>query len=253
MWLRLAFSVAAHLEQDVLLIDEVLAVGDAAFQKKCLGKLDEATKSGRAVLFVSHNLGIIGRLCDRALYFDHGRLAFAGGAAETIAHYTAQLSETGAEVSFAPEPDRPAQIVAIRVLDAAGKASAELDREQPFHVQIEYDVAQALVESHLTMRLAQIDGVPVCTSTDADLTGEAPARTPGRYVATVVFPGGLLNVGPYTVACGIGRRGQGAHDLRDGPTLTLHDYGSFAATGDEWGSQRPGVLALPLSWKTEPR
>jgi lipopolysaccharide transport system ATP-binding protein len=89
MYLRLAFAVAAHLEPEILLIDEVLAVGDAAFQNKCLGKMGDVAKAGRTVLFVSHNMGAVGTLCDRAIVMEHGAIAYQSKAADAIAHYTA--------------------------------------------------------------------------------------------------------------------------------------------------------------------
>jgi len=97
MYLRLAFSVAAHLEPEILLVDEVLAVGDVAFQRKCLGKMEDVAAHGRTVLFVSHNLGAVRELCQTSIILDHGRLDFRGNVVEGLAHYTRGLSDESAE------------------------------------------------------------------------------------------------------------------------------------------------------------
>ena len=92
MYVRLAFAVAAHLDPEILIVDEVLAVGDASFQKKCLGKMDDVTRSGRTVLFVTHNLGMITHLCEHAILLDGGRMKIMGPAAEVVDHYNAMWS-----------------------------------------------------------------------------------------------------------------------------------------------------------------
>jgi lipopolysaccharide transport system ATP-binding protein len=98
MYVRLAFAVAAHLDPEILLVDEVLAVGDASFQRKCLGKMDDVTRSGRTILLVTHNLGVIPQLCERAIYLKDGRIEAMGPGAEIIGRYESVWSlETGAE------------------------------------------------------------------------------------------------------------------------------------------------------------
>src|SRR5204863_8888222 len=99
MQVRLAFAVAAHLEPEILLVDEVLAVGDAEFQEKCLGKMRDVTREGRTVLFVSHNLAAVRSLCTRALLLDHGRLAFDGDTDEAIEQYVGRAGRHGAVVA----------------------------------------------------------------------------------------------------------------------------------------------------------
>jgi len=93
MYVRLAFAVAAHLEPEILIIDEVLAVGDTHFQKKCLGKMEDASKDGRTILFVSHNLGIISALCNKAIFLEQGKIIFAGPTSDTIKNYQTTLND----------------------------------------------------------------------------------------------------------------------------------------------------------------
>lgn len=130
MFVRLAFAVASHMESEILLVDEVLAVGDTAFQKKCLGKMDEVSRSGRTVLFVSHNMATILNLCEKTLLFERGRVNFFGDSEEAIRRYRNQCSTpAGAEIDLEDHPNRrngsTAILGRIRMLDPAGQPTAQ--------------------------------------------------------------------------------------------------------------------------------
>jgi lipopolysaccharide transport system ATP-binding protein len=130
MYMRLAFAVAAHLEPEILVVDEVLAVGDAAFQKKCLGKMQDVSKSrGRTVLFVSHNMAAVRQLCQTAIVFEAGKIKFIGKAAEAIEIYGG-LVKTAHEISFAPKPGKPS-ITGIKI-NAEALAHGDLELEIAF-------------------------------------------------------------------------------------------------------------------------
>jgi lipopolysaccharide transport system ATP-binding protein len=131
MFVRLAFAVAAHLEPEILLVDEVLAVGDLAFQKKCLGKMSEVSRSGRTVLFVSHNMATVLNLCETVALFERGRLAFRGGCAEGVRRYTSSCTaSTGGVVALSGHPNRrpgcPTILGELRLLNSAGEATDQL-------------------------------------------------------------------------------------------------------------------------------
>ena len=134
MYLRLAFAVAAHLEPEILIVDEVLAVGDAAFQRKCLGKMGDVAKQGRTVLFVSHNMGAVRSLCTRALVFSAGRLEFDGLTDEAIAYYltktAARAGDNEGLIVFEGDADPTAELVlrAIRLTDSVGPGARLLRR-----------------------------------------------------------------------------------------------------------------------------
>jgi lipopolysaccharide transport system ATP-binding protein len=134
MYMRLAFSVAAHLEPDVLIVDEVLAVGDTTFQQKCLGKMDEVGRSGRTVLFVSHNLGSLAQVCKNGLLLDQGKIEFAGTIDETIDRY---LSRAAHEHQFKVSPDlsKRMQIVEAVVQNCRGEATTEIPHDQAFSIE----------------------------------------------------------------------------------------------------------------------
>jgi lipopolysaccharide transport system ATP-binding protein len=256
MYVRLAFAIAAHLEPEILLVDEVLAVGDLGFQKKCLGKMEDVAKGGRTVLFVSHNMGAIGRLCQRVLLLNQGKLISDGGSKEIIGEYLNSLERTiasQAEVSFLPDASKRIQIIALRAFDHTGKPTTELDRAFPFRIAIEFEVREYIEEAELELILETLQGINVCLSADTDLAqGEVIQRSPGRYFATIEFPGQLLNAGTYRIRVWIRRHC--SHDVYDKPAeglaFHIHDYGSFASLG-MGGRQRPGLLAIPLKWTTE--
>lgn len=251
MYVRLAFAVAAHLEPEILIVDEVLAVGDMAFQKKCLGKMGEVAKQGRTVLFVSHNMGSIARLCQTGMLLEQGRLLFCGSMTETIAKYTQGAASTSAEVSFAPDEKKKLQICAAKLLDHTGQPSTELDRLKPFTVRIDYQVRTRMEGAHLGIMLDRIDGTPICYASDIDT---APAgivdRQAGLYRCTVTFPGGLLNAGVYQIRLGLAKHGGEVYDYCEPFVFQLNDYGTFAASG-AGGHQRQGILAIPLQWDTK--
>src|SRR5450631_1188466 len=144
MYMRLAFAVAASLEPDILLIDEVLAVGDLAFQQKCLGKIESITNAGRTVLFVSHNLGSISSLCTSALLMDAGRVAAIGDVAEVVMKYYRDGTSSPASFELSDGKrrvgDENARLLAGRVLDQSGAPSMEVHISESLAVEMDFEV-----------------------------------------------------------------------------------------------------------------
>ena len=142
MYVRLAFAVAAHLEPEILVVDEVLAVGDSAFQKKCLGKMGEVARSGRTVLFVSHNMGTVLGLCERAVWLEAGRVKLAGPTREVVGRYCTEGSPRQAQADVRPEQRRqgsgPARIERIGLFDLNGQPKLEFLIGEPFDVELTY-------------------------------------------------------------------------------------------------------------------
>ena len=148
MYVRLAFAVAAHLEPDIFIVDEVLAVGDAQFQKKCLGKMQEvASEQGRTVLFVSHQMGMITSLCQRALLLEGGRIVFDGGTAETVAKYYARDGGAPFEVDYTRRPrivgDQFATLKEAWIENMDGIKTGEIDIRSGFKVKMQYQLNRA--------------------------------------------------------------------------------------------------------------
>lgn len=251
MYLRLAFSLAAHLEPEILLVDEVLAVGDAAFQQRCLGKMNEVAQTGRTVLFVSHNMGAVRRLCHSGLLLDGGELVMKGSIEEVITRYTEGVRQMNAEVVYEEKPDSPMPLLGCRLLDAEGRPSSELDRQKDFALEIGFAVRRPLRGAHIAIMLDRADGTPVIHSADIDAAPEGVIdREPGRYRTTVRYPGGLLNAGLYKLRVATGRYPSTRYDYAEPFVFELLDRGSFAAVGAQ-GKQRLGVLSLPLDWDHE--
>ncbi len=200
MYLRLAFAVAAHLEPEILLIDEVLAVGDAAFQKKCIGKMGSVAREGRTVLFVSHNMGAITQLCERTLWLDEGRLRLSGPSSEVVAAYLSSGTEgqaTWCNPSAAPR-DLEVQLRSARVLLGDNRPAATVDFDSPFRIELTYDVFQPIRDLSVAYQLMDSQGSLVFEAMDTDMPEwKGRVRDPGRYVATCRVPGYLLKPGRY--------------------------------------------------------
>lgn len=199
MYVRLAFSVAAHLEPDILLVDEVLAVGDAQFQKKCLGKMEEvAATKGRTILFVSHNLSAIANLCEKAVLLEHGRIVMVGNTQEVIARYqSAVQNQQKAEYDF-PENSEPVRIHRVRIQDEDGAPCSEIPISSSFKLLVEFSCANDLVNTAVSTIFYTEDQETLLYSSDSDATGTLRDYAKGRYTATIIVPAFLFNIGNYT-------------------------------------------------------
>jgi len=201
MYVRLAFAVAAHLEPEILIVDEVLAVGDAQFQKKCLGKMQEISEiSGRTVLFVSHNIGMITSLCTTAIQLENGRITANGKASEVAAHYFAQGQAAPAMRDYTNE-NRPVgdDLAVLRwagVFNDIGKPISEIDIRKPFKLKMRYETfTRVPIAPYPNFHLRNERGEQVLfASGNRRLIG---GDLPGCYEAECLVPGRLLNDGTY--------------------------------------------------------
>ena len=203
MYLRLAFAVAAHLEPEILLVDEVLAVGDAAFQKKCIGKMGNVAQEGRTVLFVSHNMGAITQLCGRALWLEEGRLKLTGASSDVVASYLSAGTEGHAiwNSSSAPSDGVEVQLESARLLSANNQPTAIVDFDSPFKVEIAYHVIDPIRDLSVAYQLLDSQGNLVFEAMDTDRPEwKGRVRKPGRYLATCEVPAHLLKPGRYYVS-----------------------------------------------------
>jgi lipopolysaccharide transport system ATP-binding protein len=205
MYVRLAFAVAAHLEPEILIVDEVLAVGDAQFQKKCLGKMSKVSKEGRTVLFVSHNMGAVNRLCSRSMWLDKGQLEMSGPTEEVVAAYLSMGSAMNGEIRWDDEQDAPGndciRLRAVRIRNSSGEVSSTLDTEHPFYVEVDYSVKESLSGARVGISLVTSDGTLVFVTGDTDGALDLlRTREPGMHRSRCRIPGGLLNSGQYSVS-----------------------------------------------------
>jgi lipopolysaccharide transport system ATP-binding protein len=204
MYLRLAFAVAAHLESEILIVDEVLAVGDGRFQRKCLDKMQEVGSQGRTVLFVSHNMPAVIRLCNRALLLDEGRLVGEGPAHQIVRNYSSGgLNSLSAERVWENPQKRPggeaAQLRVVRVKKEDGQLGDSVDINNSIEIEMEYDVLKPGFIFLPHYHLLNEEGIIVFTSFDVDPEWRKKYRPVGRFTSRVLIPGNLLQPGLYVV------------------------------------------------------
>ncbi|MCE9590107.1 MAG: ABC transporter ATP-binding protein [Planctomycetes bacterium] len=204
MYVRLAFAVAAHLEPDVLIVDEVLAVGDMAFQRKCLGKVQDVATHGNTVLFVSHNMGAVTSLCTRAILLERGSVVLDGTVNEVVDRYmtgTANQAQTPGRITYQPLPadDRDGQVLAMTSLDHAGRACENTLFTDGFSVELEYVLHRRVPDLEVSIDVFDRNGAKVFySSTRRPPTGDT--FEPGRYRSRVRIPGKFLIPNHYWIS-----------------------------------------------------
>ena len=204
MYLRLAFSVAAHLEPDILVVDEVLAVGDAEFQAKCVGRMESAEQEGRTVVFVSHNLDAIARLCPRSVWLEQGSVQAIGPTAEVLNGYLGSLGSRQTGAWSTDDLENPVVLRAVTILDPLGRPVEVLRRDHPFTIEVRFSVQTSIPGLDLSAPVINMHGVEVLCEGWGDTVPVRPGD-PGTYVARLEVPP-VLNVGEYVVGVWIGTR-----------------------------------------------
>jgi lipopolysaccharide transport system ATP-binding protein len=204
MYVRLAFAVAAHLEPEILLVDEVLAVGDAAFQKKCLGKMGDVAKEGRTVLFVSHNMQAINILCGRVFLIEEGRIQMGGPTREVVEKYLeskdSQVPEVTWEFENAPGKE-VAKLSAVRVLNEHGKARYDHNMDQSITLELEFWVRRPNSELNPSFHVYNQQGICLfAVSNLHDSEWESRLFGPGLYRSACRIPAHYLNEGQHHVS-----------------------------------------------------
>jgi lipopolysaccharide transport system ATP-binding protein len=255
MYVRLAFSVAAHLEPEVLIMDEVLAVGDMAFQQKCLDKMNDIRRQGRTIFFVSHNLPAITRLCMRAVLLERGCLVAEGQPQEVVNRYLSTSWGAGAERVWGDDApgDAVARLRRVRVARAGGETAAALDVRLESRIEVTYDV---LEEGHALTPVVELyneEGTEVFSTHDTGAEWRRRPRPRGRYTSAVRLPGNLLAEGTLIAHVSI---------MSHFPSTILHaraanavafqvldEPGGVSARGDYAGPM-PGVVRPLLEWET---
>jgi lipopolysaccharide transport system ATP-binding protein len=204
MYLRLAFAVAAHLEPEILLVDEVLAVGDAAFQKKCLGKMSDVAQQGRTVLFVSHNMSAISSLCQRALWIEQGSIREDGDATAVVGDYLSQGHTAGAQAAVIPahrhrhEP-KGIRFDSLEILDPSGEPNNQLFFSDPLRFRIHMEATRGFDAVRLTVAVVRLDGTLALTLIHPEKNASRLLSVdPGRIVVDVDCTAPLMP-GGYTV------------------------------------------------------
>src|SRR3989339_578657 len=195
MYVRLAFSVAAHMEPDILIVDEVLAVGDAEFQKKCLGKMNDITKSdGRTIIFVSHNLDAIERLCTKTILLKKGKIIKIGETSDVINYYLNIESSLNSIVEFKEKSNLQGQIKKVTILDKNNEPRVRIPVSEKFFIEIELDIKEKLEQKMIFLHF-YYHGEIILVSTEGDKTGVYKNYDVGTYKTRVEIPAYLFQVG----------------------------------------------------------
>ena len=253
MYLRLAFAVAAHLEPEILVVDEVLAVGDAEFQRKCLGKMNDVAQEGRTVLFVSHNMSTILRLTQETIVLDQGKIVLRAHTPEAVDYYLNMgLTKQGerywkpSELTSQASPFKP---VALRVLNPSGQVADTVNAVEGFSIELEYNLTESITGLRVGFYMMTTRGEFVFTTFDTDdpeVYKTHTTRPAGRYISRCQIPPHLMNEGRYVL-------GVNASTYRiqryfyDEKALTF-TVDATGAAGTQWPEKRLGPVRPKFDW-----
>ncbi len=257
MYVRLGFAVAAHLEPDILIVDEVLAVGDAEFQKKCLQKMGDVAQGGRTVLFVSHNMQAVTRLCPRCILLHEGQIKLDGPSAQVANTYLNSGVSTSAarewpEISTAPG-DGVARFRAVRVRSSKGEVGEVIDIQESVRIELEYEILKSGHQFLPHFALWNQDGIILFVAVDVDPEWRGRHRPPGRYVSTGWIPGNMLAEGLiYVQAVLISLDPETVHAIVDEAVAfrVLDDLTATTTARGDYPNPMPGVMRPLLEWTT---
>jgi lipopolysaccharide transport system ATP-binding protein len=261
MGVRLAFAVAAHLEPEILLIDEVLAVGDAEFQRRCLGRMEELSNSGRTVLFVSHQMQAVAQLCDRAIQLHDGAIVNEGPAGEVVATYLQTVGGSSSVIVWDDPATAPGDDLVrlrfARVVHEDGSPADAVDVREPVGLEIGFSVLRGggmpVVPK---IKLIDKQGMPAFNAMDTSPRW-SESSDPGDYVSTAWIPGNLLNEGLTTVEVAVvsigGEKLHPRASKHGAISFHVQDPGEGDSARGLFTGQWRGVVRPLLEWTTEER
>ncbi|MEB2308480.1 MAG: ABC transporter ATP-binding protein [Candidatus Brocadiaceae bacterium] len=258
MYLRLAFAVAAHLEPEILLVDEVLAVGDARFQKKCLDKMETVGKQGRTVLFVSHNMPAVTRLCKRVILLNEGKLEHDGSSHQVVSMYLSAGSGTTAVREWKNPSKAPkgevARLCAVRVKSEHGKITGSMDIRKQIILEMEYDVIKSGYVLQPDFGIINEEGIPVFVTLDQDKNWRRKPRPKGHYISQAIIPGNFMSEGTFFVGAGLVTLSPAnIFQFNEDYAVTFQVVDSMdgdSARGD-WAKPLGGIVRPLLNWNTQ--
>lgn len=256
MYLRLAFAVAAHLEPEILVVDEVLAVGDAEFQRKCLGKMSDVAQEGRTVLFVSHNMSAILRLTRETLVLDKGKLIMRAPTQEAVDFYLssgfARQGERTWDADEIPADAAPFRPIALRLRDKTEHIVDTIRSTEPAIIEVEYSLSQPVTGLRLGIYLTSTRGEFVFTTfdTDDDVQYEKYSSRPaGHYISRCTLPADLLNEG--RLVLGINASSFRIKRYFQDEQALVFSVDATGAPGTHWPEPRMGIIRPRLDWHIE--
>lgn len=255
MKVRLGFAVAAHLDPDILIIDEVLAVGDAAFQQRCLSCIEDVGRSGRTVLYVSHHLPSVARLSRRTVLLDHGQVLFDGSTLAAIRQYEEQVGGFNTRRQWEPA-NRPGddcvRLLAIEVTSKGVPVNGPVDVRHPVEIHLHYEVLRGGLPILPSLHLHDLGGTLVLSSLDTHPEWHAQPRPAGVYETTVVFPGNLFNEGSFQAGIAISTMEPYRNHLyvHNAVGFSLFDSIAGDSTRGQFRGEVNGYLRPQLGWDT---
>jgi lipopolysaccharide transport system ATP-binding protein len=257
MYLRLAFAVAAHLDPEILILDEVLAVGDASFQQKCLNKMEELRRDGRTVLFVSHNMQAVTRLCKRVIYLAEGTVLDDGPAHQIASSYLSARLKTVGERVWDETGDAPgdgiARLCAVRVRTEGGRVTDTVDIRKPVGIEVEFEVLEPGHVLVPNLPFHNEEGVCIFHVNDTDPAWKRRPRPKGIYSSTVWVPGNFLSEGTILVGVAVSTINPVTVHFYERDAVAFQVVDSLdgdSARGDYTGTF-PGIVRPILNWTTQ--
>jgi lipopolysaccharide transport system ATP-binding protein len=258
MYVRLAFSVAAHLEPEILLVDEVLAVGDAEFQQRCLGRMEDFSGTGRTVIFVSHNMQAVNQLCNRTIWLDEGSVMEDGDPSTVVTHYMQQSHAAGAQVTFPDDESAPGddlvRLLSVRVVDGDGDTVETVDVRDAVGIEIRFRVLREGPPVFAKIRVVEPRGTAAFNALDTERHAEESAG-PGVYASTAWIPANLLTEGTTKVdaaVCTLHAPKLLQRAARyDAVSFTIFDPGDGDSARGRFTGQLSGAVRPLLEWTVD--
>lgn len=258
MRVRLAFAVAAHLDPEILIIDEVLAVGDAAFQEKCLNKMQDVGNQGRTVFFVSHNMPAVARLCERVILLDNGQVVADGPTRDIVARYLHEGTSTTAERTWSNIEKAPGtdivRLTKVRIKDDSARTTASIDIRAAIGFEMTFEVMRDGYVLLPHFRLKNDEGISAFVTVDVDPNWRKKKRPKGTYTSTAWVPGNFLAEGSFFVnAAMLSLEPQTMLQFAEQEVVSFQVIDPMegdSARGD-WANNLPGVVRPLLTWETD--
>jgi len=249
MFVRLAFAVAAHMEPDILLVDEVLAVGDAEFQKKCLGKMDEVTKQeGRTILFVSHNMGAIQNLCKKCILLTQGKIKMVGETNNVITKYLQSKTWNQPQIKFKPNLNKKAQILEITIKDQNAEINNRFNYQDNFKIELIADIRTKNKNYYTIIIIYDSIGNIILASTDEDSDDSFISNLDrGKCKYTINFPNKLFKPGQYYITISLTSKDEGKVDKHE-HILNFEVIDYISKRGINKGYRPAALVAPEIEW-----
>ena len=257
MYVRLAFAVAAHLEPEILIVDEVLAVGDARFQKKCLGKMEQVGREGRTVIFVSHNMAAIASLCTHAILLDSGRVVTQGKVGSVIDHYLHDDQTDHQVVDYRRRKtlpgDQQARLLEVRLRRVGKEDANEVSIDDEVCVEMRYRLIEGGKKFVPNLHFYRSDGSCAFVTNEPKSAGKGAEREAGDYLSRCFLPSNFLNDGTYSISFALTSfPGMVVHfNERDALMLRVVDPIEGVATRNEYAGPIPGAVRPSLDWEVK--